>query len=60
MKKIDYFFCYNNVLLSELLAKGFVYITRARHFKTNELFTLFAVTDELSEFLATRKSNKTK
>lgn len=59
MKKTNYFFCYNNNLVTELLNEGFTYITKAKDIKSNKIFTLFSTTEELSEYLAARKSNKT-
>lgn len=44
----QYFYCYDRELFDYLNTKGFRFITKARHFKTNALFTLFQQTLELN------------
>lgn len=42
-----YFFCYDPSLGKYLKSKGFNYVTRAKHYKSNKEFSLFEVTAQL-------------
>lgn len=57
---MDYFFCYDSSLGKYLKSKGFKYITRAKHYRTEKEFSLFLVTEELKklveEYNLSRKS----
>ncbi|MGF7050107.1 hypothetical protein J2T13_004630 [Paenibacillus sp. DS2015] len=45
---MNYFYCYDVNLFNHLSQKGFTFITKARHYKTNDLFSMFVKTSELS------------
>jgi hypothetical protein len=45
---MNYFYCYDVNLFNFLSQKGFSFITKARHYKTNDLYSMFAKTPELS------------
>jgi hypothetical protein len=45
---MNYFYCYDVNLFNFLSKKGFSFITKARHYKTNDLFSMFVKTAELS------------
>ncbi|MEB2264144.1 hypothetical protein LAV77_04960 [Priestia megaterium] len=42
------FYCYDKDKCFYLLQKGFRYLTKAKHYKTNRLFTLWEITEELN------------
>lgn len=48
MNNKDYFFCYNVRLSKFLQLKGINYITKAKHCKTDQVFSLFLINDELN------------
>ncbi|MGG1673899.1 hypothetical protein ACIFOE_25390 [Paenibacillus sp. NRS-1783] len=45
---MSYFYCYDIHLFNYLTSKGFSFITKARHYKTNVLFSMYLKTPELS------------
>ncbi len=45
---MSYFYCYDIHLFNFLTKKGFPFITKARHYKTNVLFSIYLKTPELS------------
>lgn len=53
-----YFFCYDMKLFNFLDKKGFRFITKARHYKTNDLFSLYKQTNELNAALEQWLTNK--
>lgn len=46
-----YFYCYDLKLFNFLKAKGIKFITKAKHYKTNDLFSLYEQSPELSAAL---------
>lgn len=58
MKQVELFYCYNLELHRYLTQQGIRYITKAKHHKTNKLFTLYQQTEELTEALHSYKGNK--
>ncbi|MEK4759610.1 hypothetical protein MHH85_05045 [Viridibacillus sp. FSL E2-0187] len=58
MNRTNFFFCYNKAFVDELIEYGFKYITRARNLKTNGVFTMFHLDDELQKYLASHTNNK--
>lgn len=51
-----YFYCYNKNVSQYLLNKGFRYIHIAREIKTGNIFSLYKVTDDLSQALKEYKA----
>lgn len=51
INQFNFFYCYDEGLTSYLIRKGFRYITKARHYRTNKLFSLFILTDELNHYI---------
>lgn len=56
----DYFFCYTKVLSDYLVSRGHKPITVAMEPKTKQIFSLYLVTDLLSESLKGYKKNEHK
>ncbi|RIJ63792.1 hypothetical protein [Rummeliibacillus sp. POC4] len=54
----EFYFCYSGHLSKFLQSKGIRYITKAITPNTNQMFTLFKVTDELSQALIEYKPIK--
>ncbi|MGE6488488.1 hypothetical protein [Paenisporosarcina sp. NPDC076898] len=52
----NYFFCYNKTMARHLNKNGFQHITRAIAPKSNKVFYLFEVTDELNDSINTFSS----
>jgi hypothetical protein len=52
----EFFYAYDIGLITYLRKKGFRYITKAKHIKTDKIFAVFLVNDELSEHI--RKWNE--
>lgn len=55
--KQEYFFCYTRSLSDHLVTRGFKYITVAQNPKSQKLFSLFPITDELHEAIKEFKNN---
>lgn len=53
--KNKYFFCYTKILSDYLKEKGFFPITVALEPKTKQIFSLYEVSDELSQALKSYK-----
>lgn len=51
LEQLDFFYVYDEGLISFLNKKGFRYITKAKHYKTDKLFAVFLVTDQLKEYV---------
>lgn len=47
-QELRFLFCYDRELFDFLNKKGFKFITKARHYKSNMLFTLFHQSYELN------------
>lgn len=52
----DYFFCYNPKLSAYLYLQGLSYITKAIHPKTQQLFSLYQHSEELTTAIKKYKS----
>lgn len=46
-----YFFCYDSDLARIIKSKGFNYITRAKHYATDQEFTLFLYDKEMQQYI---------
>ena len=55
-----FFFCYDAELSRYLKSKGFEYVTRAKHYKTNSEFTLYEYSLQIDEYIKEwrRKNSK--
>lgn len=51
MSSKDFFYCYNKNLAKYLYEKGFRYIHKAKEIKTNNIFSCYEITPELSNAL---------
>lgn len=54
----NYFYCYDKRLAFYIKEHGFSYITKAKHHKSNDLFYLFKLTDEISIVIDTWGKSK--
>lgn len=54
--KSKYFFCYNPQLGKFLQSKNFKYITKAQHPSSQQIFTLFENSDDLSNAIEEYKT----
>jgi hypothetical protein len=57
MNQKHYFYCYDMKLFNHLNQNGMRFITKARHHKTGDLFSLYEHTDELSALLSEWQSS---
>ena len=51
LKSTDFYYCYDLGLIKYLKSKGFNYITKARHLKTNKIFAMFEPSEELQKYI---------
>lgn len=51
MQSEEYFYCYNRKLSAYLHSKGIRYIHKAKEINTDNIFSCYKVTTELSEAL---------
>ena len=58
MNKKDYFFCYNKRVSDYLTSKGIQYITIANEMRSNRIFSLYEVNEQLQTALQEYKSIK--
>jgi len=56
-KQEKFFFCYNSTLAKYLKLKGFDYVTRAKHYRSNKEFTLYTITKELEKCIQEWNTN---
>jgi len=48
---MKYFFCYDKNLFNLLSSKGFRFITKARNINNDKVFSLYLMTEELSQVI---------
>jgi hypothetical protein len=48
---MSFFYCYDMKLFDFLKNKGFKYILKARHYKTNDLFSMYHQSNDLNDAL---------
>ena len=58
--KLKYFYCYDMNLFNYLKSKGFRFVTKARHHKTGDLFSLYERDEQLNQALSEWESHKQK
>lgn len=49
LDQLDFFYAYDEGLINYLKRKGFKYITKAKHIRTENVFAIFIVTEQLNE-----------
>lgn len=57
---IQFFYCYDANLFTYLSNKGFRFITKAKHYKTNDLFSMYIKTPSLSAAIDEWEQSKPK
>jgi hypothetical protein len=52
MDQLNFFYSYDLGLINYLKKKGFRYISKAKHIKTEKVFAVFIITDELNRHIS--------
>ena len=58
MDNKDFFFCYNRELFLHLKSKGFKHICKGRKVSSEDIFTLYKITDELDQAIQEFNNNQ--